>query len=257
MRLLILGGTTEANRLADALAGDPRHDVTLSLAGVTRTPVLPPVPVRIGGFGGADGLADWLRARETEALIDATHPFAREISRNAVLAAGRTGVPILRLARPEWRPVPGDRWLVVPTMQAAVLALGPQRRRVLLTVGTREVGAFRDGPSHDYVLRSVDPPPPDLLPPGCRVLAMRGPFGLDAELSLLRDLGTEVIVSKNSGGTATAPKLQAARRLGLPVILVARPPEPDGAPTVADWPAALRWLEALDHATTSPTPRVV
>ncbi len=147
MRVLILGGTTEASRLADALAGDGRHDATLSLAGVTRHPLLPAIPVRIGGFGGADRLAAWLQDHATEALVDATHPFAQAISRNAVLAAAEAGVPLLRVARPEWRPVPGDRWTVVPTMRAAAAALGPVQRRVLLTVGTREVGAFRDGPA--------------------------------------------------------------------------------------------------------------
>ena len=251
MRVLILGGTTEASRLADALAGDARHDATLSLAGVTRNPKLPAIPVRIGGFGGADGLAAWLRAHGTDALVDATHPFAQAISRNAVLAAAEASVPLLRVARPEWRPVPGDRWTLVPTMPAAAAALGPERRRVLLTVGTREVAAFRDAPQHDYLLRSVDPPPPELLPPDCRVLALRGPFTPEGELALLREHGIQVIVSKNSGGTATAAKLEAARRLRLPVILVARPPENGTAASVPGWQGALAWLEARHRASTS------
>ncbi len=257
MRVLILGGTAEASRLADALAGDPRHDATLSLAGVTRNPLLPPIAVRIGGFGGADGLARWLCAEGVEALVDATHPFAQAISRNAILAAAQAEVPLLRVARPEWRPVAGDRWTTVPTMRAAALGLGPERRRVLLTIGTKEVGAFRDHAQHDYLLRSVDPPPPELLPSGCRVLAMRGPFTLEGELSLLRRHRTEVIVSKNSGGAATAAKLEAARRLGLEVILVARPAGADAGPvpSVADWPDALAWLHERHHA--AATPRAV
>ena len=248
MRVLILGGTTEASRLADALAGDARYDAALSLAGVTRNPLLPAIPVRIGGFGGADGLAAWLRAQATGALVDATHPFARAISRNAVLAAARACVPLLRVARPEWRPAAGDRWTVVPTMRDAAAALGPLRRRVLLTVGTREVAAFRDAAHHRYLLRSVDPPPPGLLPPDCRVLALRGPFTLDGELALLREHDIEAIVSKNSGGTATAAKLEAARRLGLPVILVARPPGEAATESVPDWQGALAWLAARHRA---------
>ncbi len=244
MRVLILGGTAEASRLADALVGDGRYAATLSLAGATRNPLLPAIPVRIGGYGGAAGLAAWLRHHATEALVDATHPFAQAISRNAVLAAAEARVPLLRVARPEWRPVPGDRWTVVPAMQAAAAALGPVRRRVLLTVGTREVGAFREAAHHHYLLRSVDPPPPELLPPDCRVLALRGPFTVEGELALLREQAIQVIVSKNSGGTATAAKLEAARQLGLPVLLVARPPGTGDAGSVPDWQGALAWLEA-------------
>ena len=251
MRVLILGGTTEASRLADALAGDARYDATLSLAGVTRDPSLPEIAVRIGGFGGADGLAAWLRAQAVQALVDATHPFAQAISRNAVLAAERARVPLLRVARPEWRPVDGDRWTMAGSMREAAVALGARRRRVLLTIGTRDLGVFRAFPNHDYVVRSVEPPPAELLPTGARVLTMRGPFALDEELSLLREHGIELIVSKNSGGAATAAKLEAARHLGLDVILVARPTGSHAGRSVADWQAAWSWLQGRHQASTT------
>ncbi len=239
-RLLVLGGTTEGAELARALAGDARVEAVLSLAGVTRAPAASPLPVRVGGFGGADGLAAFLREGGFDALVDATHPYAVGISRNAVVAAGLAGVALLRVARPAWVAGPGDRWTAVPSLAAAAQRLGAAPRRVLLTVGRKELGAFRAAQWHRYVVRSVDAPDAGALP-GAVVVVARGPFALDGELALLRAHGIEVMVTKNSGGTATAAKLEAARALGVEVVMLDRPAEA-GGDSVADVAGALAWL---------------
>lgn len=223
------------------MAGDARFRAVLSLAGRTRAPVAPPVPWRSGGFGGAEGLAGYLREHGVDALVDATHPFAAQISGNAVRAAGMAVVPHLAVLRPAWDAVPGDCWTAVPDMAAAAAALGGRPRRVLLTVGQQELSPFGDAPWHDYLIRSVEPPA--VVPPGARVLTARGPFAWADELGLLRREGIEVLVTKNSGGTATAAKLGAARALGVDVVMVARPPAPPQ--TVPDAAAALAWLHQL------------
>ena len=243
LRVLVLGGSTEGGALVRALRDDARFDTTLSLAGVTRAPLIDAgIATRIGGFGGAEGLAAWLRNHAIDALVDATHPFAQQISRNAVLACAETGVPMLRVDRPEWRPVPGDRWSMVADMPEAAVVLGPVPRRVLLTIGRKDLAPFRDQPQHNYIVRSVDAPPLELLPLRCHLVTARGPFDADAELALLRDFAIEVIVTKNSGGHATDAKLDAARRLGLAVVMIARPAPVEG-PAVPDCQSALSWLE--------------
>ena len=239
-RLLILGGTTEGAVLARALAGDARVEAVLSLAGVTRAPAASPLPVRVGGFGGAEGLAGFLREGGFDAVVDATHPYAVWISRNAVVAAGLAGVALLRVARPAWVAGAGDRWVRVASLEAAAARLGMVPRRVLLTVGRKELGAFRAAPWHRYVVRSVDAPEPGVLP-GAVVVEARGPFALEGELALLRAHGVEVVVTKNSGGEATAAKLEAARVLGVEVVMLDRPAEAGGE-SVADVGAALGWL---------------
>lgn len=246
MRVLILGGSSEASALAGLLAADPRFQPTLSLAGVTRAPKPAPVPQRVGGFGGIAGLVAWLRAEGVGALVDATHPFARQMSRNAVAAAERAAVPLLQLLRPAWTAVEGDRWISVADMSAAALALGEAPRRVFLTVGRKELAPFQAYSQHRYVVRSVDPPPSELLPRDSKVISARGPFALDDERRLLAEHAIEVLVTKNSGGSATAAKLQAARDLGLPVVMVERPELPP-AERAPDAQAALAWLLRL-HA---------
>jgi precorrin-6A/cobalt-precorrin-6A reductase len=241
MNVLILGGTTEASALARALAGDPIIRVTLSLAGRTRAPLLPAVASRRGGFGGVDGLARYLRDERVDALVDATHPFAAQMSRHALAAAGQAGVPCLAIVRPAWQPQHGDAWIAVPDMQAAVRALGAPPRRVFLTVGQQELAPFAAAPWHDYLIRSVEPPDPASLPPRARCIAARGPFEADAERRLLEAEAIETLVTKNSGGSATIAKLDAARALRLPVVMVARPPGPDG-PAVPDAEQAAAWL---------------
>ncbi|UFN47808.1 cobalt-precorrin-6A reductase [Roseomonas sp. OT10] len=243
MRLLILGGTTEASALARLLAGDARFAATLSLAGVTRHPLPQPVPVRVGGFGGVEGLARYLAEARIERLVDATHPFAARMSRHAVEAAAQAGIPLLRIERPAWWPERGDLWTEVPDMAAAAAVLGLMPRRVLLTVGQKELAPFAAAPWHRYTLRSVDPPDPASLPPGTEVLTATGPFTREGEEALLAARGIEVVVSKNSGGSAVAAKLEAARALGVTVVMVARPPLPP-AETVPDAAAARRWLLA-------------
>ena len=249
LRLLILGGTGEALALAKAVAADARFAAVYSIAGRTRAPRLPPLPVRTGGFGGVDGLAAFLRADGTDLLVDATHPFAAQMSRHAVMAADRAGLPVLAVRRPAWVPGPGDDWTLVANMPAAAAAIGPAPRRVLLTIGQIDLAPFHDAPQHDYVVRSVEPPAPDLLPPRRISLIGRGPFTLADERRLLADHRIELMVTKNSGGAATAPKLVAARERGTPVIMVARPVLPAVALEAATPDAAFDLLCAR-HAGT-------
>ncbi len=233
MRILILGGTTEASAIARGLVGDARFDPVLSLAGRTRAPVAPPIAWRVGGFGGAAGLADYVHCENIQAVVDATHPFAARIKANAATLA----VPRVVVLRPAWQAVAGDRWTEVPDMAAAFRALGPARRRVFLTVGQQDLAPF--GPPHNYLVRSVDAPA--YPPPGAKIITARGPFSAADERLLLLEHRIDIVVTKNSGGTATAGKLAAARDLGLPVVLVARPPRPEGL-IVPDAAGGLAWL---------------
>ncbi|MFG2883452.1 cobalt-precorrin-6A reductase [Streptomyces sp. NPDC048297] len=239
--VLILGGTTEARCLATGLAARPGVRVTTSLAGRVTRPGVLDGEVRVGGFGGAEGLAEWLRTHHVDALVDATHPFAESITANAARAARATGVPAVVLRRPGWRPVPGDRWHDVPSLTVAADVLPRLGRRVLLTTGRLGLAAFAHLRDPHFVVRSVEPPEPP-LPPDTHVLLARGPFGLADERDVLRTHRIEVLVTKDSGGAATAPKLTAARELGLPVIVVRRPELPPGVTAVADVAAVLGHL---------------
>ncbi|MCD2182538.1 cobalt-precorrin-6A reductase [Rhizobium sp. GN54] len=221
-RILILGGTAEARELAGRLAARGDLEVTLSLAGRTLDPAPQPVPVRTGGFGGADGLAGYLAAQQIDLLVDATHPFARQISANAERAAELVETPILRLQRPGWQKVEGDRWTCVATLQDAVAALGEAPMRVFLAIGRQETHHVNAAPQHAYLVRSVDPVEPPLTVPHATYLLARGPFTVDDEIALLRDHRIDALVSKNSGGAATYAKIAAARVLGLPVVMVER-----------------------------------
>ncbi|MBZ9743320.1 MULTISPECIES: cobalt-precorrin-6A reductase [unclassified Mesorhizobium] len=233
-RILILGGTTEARQLAGKLAVRSDCSVTLSLAGRTESPVAQGVPVRTGGFGGADGLAAYLREAGIDLLIDATHPYAARISANAAMAARKTGVPVLALRRPAWQAVEGDRWLEIDSVAGATQALGEVPRRVFLALGRQEVAAFEAAPQHHYLIRSVDPVEPKLAVPDASYLLARGPFHEPAERTLLEKHRIDVVVSKNSGGAATYGKIAAARTLGIEVVMVRRPdlPEVPSAETV-------------------------
>ncbi|MFH9012735.1 cobalt-precorrin-6A reductase [Streptomyces sp. NPDC017943] len=246
MHVLILGGTTEARRLAELLAAGapPGTRVTNSLAGRVATPRLPPGEVRVGGFGGTEGLAAWLREHEVDALIDATHPFAGTISFHAARAAATAHVPLLALRRPGWVPAPGDDWHEAGSLQEAAALLPALGRRVFLTTGRMGLAAFAglDGPW--FLVRSVDPPTPP-HPPRMEVLLDRGPFTLDGERELLRRHRIDVLVTKDSGGTATAPKLTAAREAGVPVVVVRRPPAPEDVPVATDAPEAAAWITRL------------
>jgi precorrin-6A/cobalt-precorrin-6A reductase len=244
MRVLILGGTGEAAELAALLGGDPRFHATLSLAGRTARPKPATIAMRIGGFGGAAGLARWLAAARIEAVVDATHPFASNISRNALVACTALGVPLATLARSPWREQEGDRWIHVADAAAAVEALGAAPQRVFLSLGRLELGRFAAAPQHHYTVRSIDPPQDVALPPRIRFIFARGPFEEAAEHALLAAERISVLVSKNSGGSATYPKIAAARALALPVVMIARPPKAGGTP-FADARRAAAWLEAL------------
>lgn len=241
MRILILGGTTEARLLAEDLAGRPDLAPVLSLAGRTARPLPPAIPHRIGGFGGAAGLAAYLREHRVEKVIDATHPFAERISANAEAACGSAGIPLLCYTRPGWQAGPGDRWTEVAGAPEAAEAIGEAPRRVFLTVGRLQLPAFAAAPRHDYLIRSIDPPdpPPDL--PRHRLLLARGPFTQESETRLMREERIEFLVTKNSGGEATRAKLDAARELGLQVILIRRPAV-GAAPAVHTLDAVLAWI---------------
>ena len=252
-RLLILGGTTEARKLAERLA--PRADlaVTLSLAGRTALPVPHAVPVRMGGFGGAAGLAEYLAANEIDALIDATHPYASIISANAVEAARRTGVAFMALRRPPWIKVAGDRWTEVNDTAAAADAIGANLRRVFVALGRNDLVPFTAAPQHFYLFRSVDPIDPPLPLPQATYVTARGPFSEADDQALMQAHGVECVIAKNSGGNAAYGKIAAARDLGIEVILVRRPVAP-AAPAVETIDGATEWL---DHALTTAADRGV
>jgi precorrin-6A/cobalt-precorrin-6A reductase len=246
MKVLILGGTAEARMLAAALARRNDCSVTLSLAGRTAEPAPQPVPVRRGGFGGAEGLARYLRDERIDVLIDATHPYAAVISANATEAAREAGVKLLALRRPAWEKCAGDNWLEVVTVEDAVRALGAAPRRVFLALGRKELRPFDSAPQHFYLVRSVDPVEPPLAVPRAQYITARGPFSEADDRALLEAHGIDIVVAKNSGGDATYGKIAAARTLGLPVVMLKRPMLPD-VPSVATVDDALRWL---DHALT-------
>ncbi|RWC28189.1 MAG: cobalt-precorrin-6A reductase [Mesorhizobium sp.] len=242
-RILILGGTTEARQLAGKLVARTDVTLTLSLAGRTENPVAQDVPTRTGGFGGAAGLAAYLRETHIDLLIDATHPYAAQISANAAEAAHEAGMPIIALRRPGWEPAEGDRWTLVDSVASAVTALGSAPRHVFLALGRQEVAAFEAAPQHHYLIRSVDPVEPRLAVPDATYLLARGPFREPDERALLLEHRIDVVVSKNSGGEATYGKISAARELGIEVVMIRRPALPDV--TSAETIEAL--AEMVDH----------
>ncbi|WP_329199361.1 MULTISPECIES: cobalt-precorrin-6A reductase [unclassified Streptomyces] len=240
--VLILGGTTEARRLAEALEAAP-YRVTTSLAGRVGAPVLPPGGTRIGGFGGPDGLAAWITAHGVTHLVDATHPFAERMSFNASRAAALSAVPLLALRRPGWTAGPGDDWHVTDSLAGAAALLPELGARVFLTTGRMGLHHFAHLTAPWFLVRSVDAPGPP-APPHLEVLLARGPFTLDEERELLARHRIDVLVTKDSGGDATAPKLTAAREAGVPVVVVRRPPVPTGVAEASSVEAARRWLSA-------------
>ena len=247
-RVLVLGGTTEASTLCRQLTDtDPVCHAVLSLAGATSQPHLPDMATRIGGFGGVEGLLHWLRHNDIAAVVDATHPFAAQMSQHAAVACARAGVPLLRLERPGWVPTPQDQWQVVPSITDAARTLAhasqwnstPQS--VFLTTGRKETRPFLAAPQHHYLFRSIEQPDPADLPPDTRVILARGPFDLNDELDLMQEQKVTVLVTKNSGGTATHAKLEAARIMGIPVIMIARP-APQNTPHAPNVAQAVAWL---------------
>jgi precorrin-6A/cobalt-precorrin-6A reductase len=239
-RVLLLGGTGEARRLAQRLVDDG-VPVLSSLAGRVAEPLLPPGEVRVGGFGGAAGLAAWLGEHPVAAVVDATHPFAAGMTANAAQACATAGVPLLRLQRPGWTAGPGDDWREVGSLDEAAAAV-EGFSSVFLTTGRLGLAAFA-GVTARCVVRSVDPPDPP-LPARTTVVLARGPFTVEEERALMTAHGVDVVVSKDSGGHMTEAKLTAARELGIPVVLVRRPPVPPGVPLVATVDEARAWVTA-------------
>lgn len=244
--MLLLGGTADARRLAGDLARRPGFDVLLSLAGRTAHPAPQPVPVRVGGFGGAEGLARFLEDADFDVVVDVTHPYAAIMSRNAAEACARARRPLLAVRRAPWEAQAGDRWRDVDDVAHAIAALGQAQRRVFLALGRNEVRAFEAAPQHIYVVRSVDPVLPPLRVPHATYLVARGPFEARDEERLLAAHGVDIIVAKNSGGPSTYGKMAAARALGIEVLLLRRPLTPD-VEAVEGAQAALAWLEARRH----------
>ncbi len=242
-RGLILGGTVEAAALARSLveSQSERLDVTTSLAGRTRAPSTVPGQVRSGGFGGAEALAEYLKDQHIAAVIDATHPFAAQISANTVAACEAAGVPRLVLSRPGWRAQPCDNWSYFESVGAAAESLSRFGRRAFLTVGVQEIAPFAALADIWFLLRLIELPADPLPFSDCRIITGRGPFTVEGERNLMESHKIDVLVTKASGGDATAAKLEAARHLGLPVVMVRRPPAPPG-PSVDGVPAALDWI---------------
>jgi precorrin-6A/cobalt-precorrin-6A reductase len=239
VRILILGGTSEARELAAELV-TAGVDVLSSLAGRVREPRLPDGPVRVGGFGGAAGLAAFLRAEGITGVVDATLPFAGTITASAAEAAAQTGVPLLVLRRPEWEAA--SSWHVVADIRAAAAAVRAwPGESVFLTTGRRDLDVFAADDVHRFLVRAVDPPGGP-VPPRMTLVLDRGPYTVEGESALMRDHGVGLLVTKNSGGPLTAAKLQAALDLGVQVLMVARPPLPAGSPVVTTVAEAVRWV---------------
>lgn len=239
IRVLILGGTGDAAELAAKVSIIPGVEVITSLAGRTRQPSTPVGHVRVGGFGGGTGLAVYLREERINLLIDATHPFATQMSWNAATAAAEVGIPYLMLVRPAWVKVAGDNWIEVESVEAAVKAIPLTAKRVFLTIGRQQLAPFATLTDTWFLMRSIDPP--DVAIPNGQLLLDRGPFSLASERKLLRDYQIDALVSKNSGGDATYPKIIAARELGIPLMMVQRQVLPPGE-QVADVESAVAWL---------------
>ena len=241
--VLILGGTAEAIDLANRAA--EKWDVTYSLAGRTKDPALPAgVSIRTGGFGGIDALAGWMTENATDAVIDATHPFAAQIARHAATACTTEGVPRLKLLRTAWQMKLGDTWLIAADVTAAASLLPSAGRRAFLSVGRQEIAAFAAAKDTALIVRSIDPPDAADILPGATFITGRGPFSVSDEITLLRDHEIDVLVSKNAGGEATYAKIAAARELGIKIVMVERPPVPPGEITDSV-DTAFAWLNAL------------
>lgn len=240
MRILILGGTSDANALARIIA-TTRLDAIYSYAGRTQVPVNQPLAVRKGGFGGADGLAHYLRDEGITHVVDATHPFAGTMSRNAIEACAATSVPLITLVRAPWTQGPDDCWITVPDLAGAVTALPDEATCVFLAIGRQHWQAFTAKPQHRYILRFVDEPTGRLALPRSEVIVARGPFTEEGDLDLMRSRSVNWVVTRNSGGSGARAKIDAARRLAIPVIMISRPHMPERH-MVATVDEVMAWL---------------
>jgi precorrin-6A/cobalt-precorrin-6A reductase len=226
MRVLILGGTSEANLLAAAVAA-AGLDAIYSYAGRTQVPVNQPLSTRVGGFGGAGGLAEFIRQEKFTRVVDATHPFATGISRNVLVACAETKTPLMALERKPWVRESGDIWIEVDDVAAAVAALPEARANIFLAIGRQHIAPFAAKPQHAYTLRFIDAPDGPLPLPDADLIVSRGPFTLAGELELMRSRPIAWIVARNSGGAGARPKIDAARELGLPIVMIKRPELPE------------------------------
>jgi precorrin-6A/cobalt-precorrin-6A reductase len=222
-KVLILGGTGEAFALAQRLAGIPDITVINSLAGRTRDPRVPPGEVRVGGFGGSNGLVAYMQENAIALLVNATHPFADKISENALAAHQLSGLPLLRLLRPAWQKQPDDTWIAASNVERAAGICRWLGKRVLLSVGSQEIAAFADLPRAHFFVRMVDPPEAPLPLISAETIVAKGPFALLDERRLLLERQIDLVVTKNSGGDATFAKIAAARELSIPVVMIDRP----------------------------------
>jgi len=242
MRILILGGSSEATLLAKTLAPRADLDAILSLAGRTKNPAPMPLPTRSGGFGGVEGLGAYLRDERIDAVIDATHPFAAQMKCNAAQACAATNTPLCAFTRAPWVAGEGDDWIEVDSATDAANALGETpSKNVFLAIGRQQAGAFAKSPHH-FVLRAIDAPEAD-LPKSLDLVLARGPFTVEDEMALMREKRIDVMVSKNAGGDATRAKIEAARELRVPVVMIRRPQTPE-RPVFENIEDALAWIEA-------------
>ncbi len=240
MTLLLLGGTGEARQIAQALQG---HDAVISLAGATRSPAQQPLPMRIGGFGGAEGFTAYVRDKGITAVLDATHPFADRITRRSALICREMGLPYLQFLRPPWQPETGDRWTSM-LAEAEAARHVEKGDTVFLGTGRQTLEKFANLEGCEVICRQIDPPTKPFPFAGGRYLVGRPPFSVEDEVALFTKLGVDWLVVKNAGGAASRTKLTAARQCGIPVLMIARP-------EVGDWPvvdtveAALEWAAGL------------
>ncbi|MCW2282507.1 precorrin-6A/cobalt-precorrin-6A reductase [Rhodoblastus acidophilus] len=243
MRILILGGSSEATLLAKTLSQRADLDAILSLAGRTKNPAPMPLPTRSGGFGGVEGLVSYLRDERINAVIDATHPFAAQMKRNAAQACAATNTPLCAFTRAPWVAGEGDDWIEVDSAVEAAAALGETpKKNVFLAIGRQQAGAFAGSPHH-FVLRAIDAPDAEALPASLDLVLARGPFTVADEIALMRDKKIDILVSKNAGGEATRAKIDAARVEKLPVVMIRRPKTPE-RPVFENIGDALAWIEA-------------
>ncbi len=240
-KILLLGGTADAMRMAGALAQAGLAAI-YSVAGRTEAPNLPALPHRRGGFGGTEGLTAYLKAEQITHVIDATHPFAAQMSRNAATACADLSLPLIALERAPWAPIAGDNWRFFNDIPSMAAALPTEKTRVFLAIGRQNLADFARAPQHQYLLRLVDAPS-DLPLPRCEVVISKGPFTLAGDLALMRAHHTALVIAKNAGGEAARAKLDAARTLGLPVWLADRPQIPQ-RPRAEDVTKVMAWLEA-------------
>lgn len=240
IRVLLLGGTTEANQIGRALSAAGVAGI-YSYAGRTATPVPQPLPTRVGGFGGVDGLVSYLKQEQITHVIDATHPFASQISGNVVAACATTSTPLIAYLRDPWVEVPGDQWQHVDSFENAARALPDQPARIFLAIGRQHLAPFAAQPQHFYLLRLVDVLDTALLLPNAEIVLARGPFTIEGDLALLRDHRITHVVTRNAGGEGAKAKLDAARALGLPVIMIDRPGLP-ARRTAQSVDEIMRWL---------------